>query len=141
MGYKSKSVIVWVFTAVSMFLCGSCFANNDLVKIRMVNAIIGEAEGEPYEGKLAVACAIRNRGTLRGVYGEKSHRVLNHKYSHKTFIDAVRAYEESASPINCKFIDGADHWEGTSFKQPAWAKNMITTATIGKQKFYRKDYK
>ena len=34
-----------------------------------VRAIVGEAAGESFEGKLAIACAIRNRGNLHGVYG------------------------------------------------------------------------
>ena len=32
-------------------------------------AIIGEAGGETFTTQVAVACALRNRGTLRGVYG------------------------------------------------------------------------
>jgi hypothetical protein len=109
----------------------------DSKKIRMINAIIGEAEGEGYKGMLAVSCAIRNRGTLKGVYGEHAPRVKNHKYSQKTFVLAVKAYEESKDPIVCGFIGGANHWEGTSFSTPAWSKRMKTTAVIGKQRFFK----
>lgn len=106
-------------------------------KTRFVNAIIGEAEGEGYRGMLAVACAIRNRGTLRGVYGEHAPRVRKHKYSPKVFVQAVRAYKESAHAEACAFIDGADHWEGTSFKAPEWSRGMIVTAIIENQRFYK----
>ena len=34
-----------------------------------VKAIIGEAGGEPYAAQVAVASALRHRGTLNGVYG------------------------------------------------------------------------
>ena len=34
-----------------------------------VNAIIGEAGNQDYATQLAVACAIRHRGTLQGVFG------------------------------------------------------------------------
>jgi len=42
-----------------------CPLSSDLA----VRAIVGEAAGQPYIVKLGVAEAIRNRGTLRGVYG------------------------------------------------------------------------
>lgn len=34
-----------------------------------VNAILGEAANQPYQSMLGIACAIRNRGSLKGVYG------------------------------------------------------------------------
>lgn len=142
------AVIVCVGLAIVFLILVGCkvaMANDDIVKERIVNAVIGEAEGEPYKGKLGVACAIINRvqthgsfdKAMRGVYGEKSPRVINRKYSSKTFVDAVRAYEESLNVGTCDFIDGADHWEGTSFQTPAWAKSMVVTATIGNQRFFR----
>lgn len=111
----------------------------------MVNACIGEAEGEPYRGKLAIMCAIINRASthgsfekaMRGVYGERAPRVINNKYSRSTYEQAERAYYESMNDGACDFIDGADHWEGASFKTPEWAKNMKFVAKIGNQKFYR----
>lgn len=118
---------------LSLSLVGNVYAG-ELRKDRVVMAIIGEAEGEGYKGMLAVACAIRNRGTLQGVYGEKAPRVVKHKYSPKTFVLAVKAYEESAK---VDITGGATHWEGTKFKTPYWAHGMIVTATIGNQRFYR----
>ena len=131
------AVITYLLLAASYALAAQVLPNDDKTKIRVVNAIIGEAEGEPYRGKLAVACAIRNRGSLQGVYGEKSRRVKERLYSSRVFVDAVRAYEESADPEACRFIGGADHWEGTAFKTPAWAKDMQVTVTIGRQRFYK----
>ena len=110
----------------------------EITKERAVDAIIGEAEGEGYRGMLAVACAIRNRGTLQGVYGEHSRRVKEHLYGARVFVNAVRAWEESSSSDRCGFIGGATHWEGIAFKTPYWARDMILTATIGNQRFYRK---
>ena len=130
--------IIWV--------CPAWAGGDDVVKERMVNAVIGEAEGEPYEGKLAVACAIINRvglfgdfdKAMRGVYGERSNRVINRLYSSKVFVETVMAYEEALNIGTCDFIDGATHWEGTAFPTPYWAKEMVLTATIGNQRFYRK---
>ena len=137
-----KGIIQYTVVATIINLIILCIAcamsfGSEIPKTRFVNAIIGEAEGEVYKGKLAVACTIRERGSLRGVYGERAPRVLQHKYSPKVFVDAVRAYEESANTNNCEFVGGATHWEGTKFKTPYWAKNMIVTATIGNQRFYK----
>ena len=125
--------------------CDPAHADDGTIKIRVVNAIIGEAEGEPYKGKLAIACAIQNRvqtlgsfdKAMRGVYGERSPRVKNRLYSSKVFVDAVRAFEESLDVGSCDFIDGADHWEGTAFPTPRWSSNMIQTITIGHQRFFK----
>jgi len=138
------TIVATICNLILLFFCCVAMASDDLVKIRMVNAIIGEAEGEPYKGKLAVACSIINRTSLfgsfdkamRGVYGERSKRVINRLYSSKTFVDAVRAYEEALDVGTCDFVGGATHWEGTAFKTPYWAKNMRLVATIGNQRFY-----
>ena len=111
---------------------------SEIDKSKFVDACIGEAEGEPYIGKLAVSCAIRNRGSLIGVYGVNSPRVKLHKYSSKVFVDCVRACEESKYTDNCGFIHGATAWEGVKFKTPYWAVRMQQTAIIGNQRFYRR---
>lgn len=99
-----------------------------------VLAIIGEAEGEPYKGKVAVAEVIRTRGSLKGVYGIKAPRVVQKKYSQKTYNECLKAWRESATSNITK---GSTHWEGTKFKTPYWAKNMIVMVTIGNQRFYK----
>jgi len=95
-----------------------------------IKAIIGEAEGEEYTGKLAVACAIRNRGNLKGVYGLNSRRVKEKLYSRDTLIDATLSWEESANPKNCEFIKGADSWDNV-----VRAKKTIK---IGNHYFYKR---
>jgi hypothetical protein len=105
-----------------------------------VKAVIGEAEGEPQQGKEAVACAIHNRGTLKGVYGLRAPRVANELYSVRTWHDAVIAVYTAQDEAYCNgLIHGAQYWEGTAFKTPLWARKMTLTATIGHQRFYRKD--
>jgi len=100
--------------------------------VQAVKAIIGEAEGEPFVGKVAVAEAIRNRGHLKGVYGVKSPRVK--KASLKVWKDAEKAWQESKKS---NLVNGADHWESVDFPVPSWSKSMTKTATIGKHVFYR----
>lgn len=106
----------------------------EINKERFINAIIGEAEGGGLEGMRCVASAIRNRGTLKGVYGENSKRVKNRLYSSRTFVLAVQAYEESRLK---DYSFGADHWEGVSFKTPYWAKDMVVTTVCGGNRFYK----
>ena len=106
----------------------------------MVKAIIGEAEGESQVGKEAVACAIRNRGNLLGVYGLHSSRVKKHKYSRDTYINATIAVMMADDRDYCEnLIHGAQYWESKFYPNPYWAKSMTLTATIDNQKFYRKD--
>ena len=105
---------------------------------RAVNAIIGEAEGEGYTGMLASACAIRNRGHLRGVYGEKAPRVIGKKYSLKTLQLAKQAWKESASN---DITNGADHWGGKKV-DVAWIAKMKKsgfkkTYEYREQEFYK----
>lgn len=106
---------------------------------RAVNAIIGEAENQGAQGMLAVACAIRNRGTLKGVYGEKNKRVINKRYTEKIYYIAKSAWVVSENPDRCTFLDGADHWENVgTFGEPTWANKMKETYRWKDHVFYAK---
>lgn len=126
--------------------CAVCFALYTLMSVSSgsseanavmpemaIKAIVGEAAGEPYLGKVALAEAIRNRGNLRGVYGLKRESFISAqpKWVHE---QAKKAWKESA---NSNHVKGASFWESTDFKVPYWAKEMVETAHIGKHKFYR----
>ena len=81
------------------------------------NAIVGEAAGCPFEVKLAIASAIRNRGTLRGVYGT---RAAHNRYEPRwVWADARKAWLESAQRDYAKgarfFGNAADVAKGTFF--------------------------
>ena len=73
------------------------------------NAIVGEAAGAPYAVKLAVAAALRNRGTLRGVYGFKSKVTRNSAPA--VWSEARRAWRESA---RTDVTHGATHFGSAS---------------------------
>ena len=100
-----------------------------------VKAVLGEAEGEGYQGMLAVACAIRNRGTLRGVYGLQAHRT----YSSRTIALAEKAWAASA---HVDVTNGATGWGNASdlveFKKHSWWRHCKITAHIGHHWFYRR---
>lgn len=98
-----------------------------------VRAIIGEASNQGYEGMLAVACAIRNRGTLRGVYGLKAKHV--DQQPDWVWARARKAWKESAER---DITGGADHWENIrAFGTPKWAEKMIRTVQVKDHVFYR----
>jgi len=103
-------------------------------------AVIGEAEGESQVGKEAVACAINNRGTLKGVHGLYSDRVTQHLYSKDTYNKAQAAVQAATNKNYCdELIHGAQYWDGTAFPVPYWAKSMKLVAVIDNQRFFRKE--
>lgn len=97
-----------------------------------VRAIVGEAAGEGFKGMLAVAGALRNRASLKGVYG------LNAKHSRNetpaTWDLARKAWAESATR---DITGGASHWDNVSRKTPYWARSMVATVKIGQHTYYR----
>jgi len=100
-----------------------------------IKAVIGEAENQGYEGMLAVACAIRKRGTLKGVYGLHAPRVKAHRYTARIYSQAARAWAESAK---MDITHGAKFWENTTaFGVPYWAHGMKVTLVIKDHKFFR----
>jgi hypothetical protein len=131
--------VKWVLIILTTIIClllYSIVANAKEIKDEeAVMCVIGEAEGEGEIGMEAVAEAIRNRGSLKGVYGCSAPRVRKQLYSDRILHQAQRAWERSAGDGDITF--GATHWEGTAFKTPYWAKDMIVTATIGNQRFYK----
>lgn len=103
--YAMGCAVLILIMFICLLFCSQCHAQGIpekqkhaqkvIDKNRFVNAIIGESENSR-EGMLWVACTIRNRGSLRGVYGEKSVRVRNRLYSSRVFVQAVKAYEDSS---------------------------------------------
>lgn len=117
----------WRLMAVFMLLLnGSAYAITDA---ECTQAVMGEARGESYEGKVALAEALYRRGTLKGVYGYKV-KVKEAKRVWKQAQDAC--IEGRTSNI----VPGATHWEGTAFKTPYWASSMREVKVVGNQRFY-----
>lgn len=99
-----------------------------------VQAIVGESCNQPYRTQLAVASALRNRETLKGVIGLKNQSMIQ-KQSLQTFQTAARAWSESATN---NIVHGATHFESNNFPTPYWAKHMKLVATVGKFNFYKR---
>ena len=105
---------------------------SDISSTQAIKGIVGESANQGYKGMLAVAGAIRNRGTLTGVYGFYS-RMANNQPDW-VWKQAAKAWAESATN---DITGGATHWESTDFRKPAWASKMKVTAHIGKHIFYK----
>lgn len=102
---------------------------------KAILSIIGEAENQGYTGMLAIACAIRNRGTLRGVYGLNAPRVKNQRYSKKTYEMAQKAWFAS---YRVDVTNGATHWENIkAFGCPKWVKACVETFRYKDHIFYK----
>jgi len=126
----------------TIFLAGICLAataqplrtpHSALRTSEAVRAIIGEAAGEPFQTKLAIAGALRNRGTLDGVRGRRNARMIDAQPAW-VWRDARRAWAESATNDISR---GGTFFESINFPAPAWAAGMRVTATVGKFRFYK----
>lgn len=106
-----------------------------------VRCIIGEAENQGYDGMLAIGYAIHNRGSLRGVYGCRSVRVLAHLYDVDTYADAVSAWREVKEKWGHDITFGATGWGNNSdirtFERHAWWNHCDVTVIIGDHTFYK----
>jgi len=115
-----------------LFAATMVTAHAEIQDVAAVRAIVGEAANQGRTGMLAIACAIRNRGTLRGVYGLHNPCVDNQPAW--VWQRARLAWVQSqTNDITC----GATAWENTrAFGTPWWAKTMRPTARIGDHQFY-----
>lgn len=135
--FPSAIQLIGCLGIAMLLVIASCTLShaNGISTYRAVNAIIGEAENQGYTGMLAVACAIRNRGTLNGVYGEHAPRVINRKFSEKTTNMAIKAWAESQLH---DITNGATNWENIkAFGCPSWVKACVEVFRYKDHVFYK----
>jgi len=131
-------IVELILAAVLLRVCHA----ETITDEQAVKCLLGEARGENYASLLGHAEAIRNRGTLSGVYGCRADLSREWPYIVRTGIDkqARQAWQESKYSNT---VDGADHW-GSVVVDKAWIKTMIKagyvkTKTIKNTVFYRED--
>ena len=132
-----KHVIMAFLAVIISILMVSCVhaATVPYNERNAILAIIGEGENQGYTGMLALAGAIRNRGTLKGVYGVKAPRVVKRLYSKATYAMAQKAWAES---LKVDITKGADHWENIkAFGKPYWVASMKETYRHKDHVFYK----
>jgi len=132
-----------VLVAQSALASSSVYVGGEHVD-KMLRAIIGEAEGESYAGKVALAYALKNRGTMRGVYGYKAIILRSgafwrgsRRISQHTIDDARNALKWAYLNPEVDTTKGATHWENVkAFGVPYWAKGKTPCVVIGNHAFY-----
>ena len=109
-----------------------------------INAIVGEAGNQGYQGMLGIACAIRNRAkipyyknnVLHGVYGLNAKQLT--KEPKVLFQQAAKAWNESATN---DIVGGAYMWGSDSdiekFNKESWFRNMKATVRIKDHTFFK----
>jgi len=141
--HSSAFIVAWcVGLALMICLAASCQQAwaDEIPEDIAIQCILGEARGEyaehGYPAFIAIADALRNRGTVVGVYGCKVDMGKERQFlANKGYYRAARqAWLESKT---ANVVKGASHWESTDFKTPYWAKDMVVTYQVGKHKFYR----
>ena len=120
-------------------------SRQDVSSDKVINAIVGEASNQGYQGMLAIACAIRNRmkdsyyrnRPLQGVYGKNASH--NSSESPRIWEEAKKAWADSASK---DITGGAIIWGNDSdiqtFRTQEWFNNVEQTVKIGAHTFFRK---
>ena len=132
---QTKQAIIALCLMLSSCNSTPAIASN-LDHDQVTKAIMGEAGGQDYSEKLAIACAIRNRGTLRGVYG------LNSKTSYppEVWQESGKAWAESEYH---DVTGGASHWlsnwdlEHSRASLIAWRYTMKETLRTENFTFYK----
>lgn len=130
----STMVLIWVLAAFLGTIIGCMAYASGISQNRAVKAIIGEAENQGVVGMYAVACAIRNRGTLKGVYGLNAVRVREHKYSTGVYMMAQRQWARSAWDRD--ITGGANHWQGVH-ERASWTSRCKQTVVIKDHVFFK----
>lgn len=127
---------LFLFGLISVSLLPHRAYGQPIADKEAILSIIGEAEDQGYKGMCAVAHAIRNRGTLNGVYGLHAKRVVKKLYSPSTYHNAELAWIRSKTEFD--FTLAATHWEAVQrYGFPSWARNMVMTIKIKDHSFFK----
>lgn len=131
-----RYIIMLVFLMASACAWAYPCAYADVPDDKAVLAIIGEFENDNIE---AGACALYNRGTLKGVYGLNSKRVIKRLYSPLIYKRAVRAWQMAKSGQGCAIMSGSDHWQSLAdMEKPLkWRDKCIQTYKTNKTVFFK----
>ena len=105
-----------------------------------VMAIIGEASNQPFEGQVAIGCAIINRfkiqGNFDGIYGlNSSHIAKEPPSTWETAREAYRSAKSLDATGDCFWF--GDSWENVKeFGNPNWDHPVFYMQTVFDHRFY-----
>ena len=125
---RSKRLfLIAVFIIIFGSSKGYCYTDAQAIR-----AVIGEASNQGYKGMLVVACGIRNRGTLQGVYGLNAR----HIYTEPKWVWEMAKKAWTESLINR--IHKGTSWENIkAFGTPLWVKGMTEVYRYKDHIFYK----
>ena len=158
---KEDWMAIGIVSFIALLVC--TIAHAEVNEEQAIRGVIGESLTD-YNSMLAIACAIRNRGTLDGVYGvnavidhngqlvrviKKKTGTIYEPISWEIYNMANKAWYVSGDheELNGPYVDvvkGATHWLSDydlKHCRPAmtnWRFKYIETAYIGQTHFYKK---
>ena len=136
-------IIITLTLSLSLLGCAeSSYAKTpEIDDSKAVYAVLGEA-GQSYQERLVIAYALRNRGTLKGVYGYK--RALGRSWTGSDWQNASRAvFEAKNGTPSDDLTHGATHWlsdydlKHCKPRLTAFRFKMVETAYISNTHFYK----
>lgn len=120
-------------------------------ELDIARTIVGEAEGESFQGQLAVAEVIRNRARLRHrspyeiVHARKQFSSWNTPQSRKRFAqlgfgdpsvaNALAAWKMVNEPLHEDVVPGATHFYNPELAKPYWVPKMRQVGQVGRHAF------
>ena len=121
-------------------------------------ALWREARGESVEGRIAVACSIRNRVERPSWWGTTFDQVVTKKWQYSsltdphdpqlakwplisdlTWIECLKISKAVLDNETVNPVPGADSYHDVSIAPPAWTKTARKCGQIGKLLFYDVD--
>ena len=127
---KLKSM--FLVATVALTASVKSLAADVLPEAKAVRAILGEAGGTGFRGMVAVACALRHRGTFHGVYGLNNPVV--DKQPAWAWKLARRAWLASQK---LDTVAGANHWGNAQDVAKGTFTGMQFTVAVGGNYFFR----
>ena len=134
------AILITILIAIMVTWTFVYYCNADEIpftKENIIRAAVGEASGEGYQGLLAVATAIYNRGTLKGVYGVNAKHIESEPewvwtMASRAQKQAKKAYFEGVP------MHSGTHWENIkAFGTPYWVEDMIKVYEYKDHIFYK----
>ena len=128
--------LIYGFLIACMVSILACNAHAGTINERQaVLAVLGEESH--YDAQVAIAACIRHRGSLKGVYGGHSKRILAGKYTRAEYAQAKRAWDESVVFIG----QLADGWGNAAdvrkWSRQVWFKRCEVIYKLGDTYFWR----
>ena len=133
-------IAAFIVLAVALSIGYGCQeAHASIPEDQAIHAILGESRGDGWDGLYATSCALRNRGTLHGVYGVKADisDVSSDLYQTASNIWLISKYGRDVTFGATAWLSDYD----ISHQKHVWGKwihQFKKTVKIGHTTYYKK---